>query len=144
MIKAELAKHVYKIDKFDGYAISVDLAFIHNIKLRIIVIYYPAGNTKKIIRTRLTKWCETKLNQDSSSESYQIILGDFNATMNPSKDRTRANGSTPKSILPESKLLKLLDDLNFIDLYRICNEDSGGYTWWSRVDSRIQSKIDYI
>jgi exonuclease III len=115
MIKSDLAKHVYKIECWKGYAICIDLAFKRGIKMRIMVIYYPATYKKNSIRVKLTNWCNDKIIRDLNPNFYQVIMGDFNAVMNPKVDRTSTSKTRVTGDYPESRLLRLLEMTNFID-----------------------------
>src|SRR6185436_9690786 len=53
MIKKTWAKHVYKIDKYEGNAISIKLSFKKRIKLQIIVVYYPTSTSQRKLRTHV-------------------------------------------------------------------------------------------
>jgi exonuclease III len=144
LIKSNLAKHVYKIEYWKGYAMCLDLIFKHGKKMRLIVIYYPSNPQKRKIRSKLTKWCEDRIIKMLDPNFYQIVMGDFNAVMNPKVDRLSINRARTVNEQPESKLLKLMESSNLIDSYRLCNEDTVGFTWASLSDDRIKSRLDYI
>ncbi|CAG8784095.1 16295_t:CDS:2, partial [Dentiscutata erythropus] len=88
MIKSNIAKHTYKIDKFEGHGICIFLSFKGRVVFQIIRIYTPNKySSNNIILRKLKPWLYNHISQALSNNWISIIMGDWNATPNPSKDR---------------------------------------------------------
>jgi exonuclease III len=116
-IKLELTTYMAKPTKFGGRLLSVDFNLPSsnaNPKLmRYICVYAPAtrdAQTEEAIKQKITS-----LYLDAGLANREIIvLGDFNATMNPSIDRNNQSTST----VPESEILRTISSLALNDVYR--------------------------
>ncbi|RHZ48859.1 hypothetical protein Glove_541g67 [Diversispora epigaea] len=144
MIKETLAKHVFKVEKMKEYALGIKLAFKNSIKLNVLVIYYSAGQQKKTLRLKLTQWVLERIHNGLDPNRFQFIIGDFNAVVNPSIDRSKLNLTQQKGSTAETTMLRHLQNYNCIDSFRACNDRQVGFTWFCSGDSRIKSKIDII
>ncbi|RHZ73014.1 hypothetical protein Glove_235g11 [Diversispora epigaea] len=144
MIKETLAKHVFKIEKMEGYALGVEFAFKNSIKLNVLVIYYLAGQQKRTLRLKLTQWVLKRIHNGLDPNYFQLIIGDFNAVVNPSIDRSRINLTQHRGSMAETTMLRHLQNYNCIDSFRACNNRQVGFTWFCRGDSHIKSRIDMI
>src|SRR3954471_2356950 len=111
-----LAHRIFKTSTHFGRILTIDMAFPHNRKLRIIGVYFPAHSlnhekrdTYKIIQQKI---------REALNQGYHIILaGDLNAVSNPSLDKI----STSKkfsSIKPTGSHIEFLLQQGFTDTYR--------------------------
>ncbi|CAG8783166.1 25632_t:CDS:2, partial [Dentiscutata erythropus] len=143
MIKSNIAKHVYKIDKFEGHGICILLSFKGRVVFQIIGIYasnkYSSNN---IILRKLKPWLYNHISQALSNNWISIIMGDWNATSDPSKDRFPVKTKTS----PESNLLQSIIWSEYTDTYRHHNGDKQEYTFYQSFKEKIRSKsrIDLI
>lgn len=155
IIKNKWAKHIYRTKKYEGNVLSISLAFKKKIKVKIIAVYYPSNPEQRKERAHVTKWMINEIGQfNNNDKHYTIIMGDFNATVNPKIDRYNKNiSSNNRSNKPESSILRFLDNNKFIDTFRIYkeaikntelqNNTELNFTW-ENGSGEIKSRIDYI
>jgi hypothetical protein len=78
---------------------------------------------------------------------YQILVCDWNATLDPNLDRLPANDIRPTSTTPDNTLLKYLTNhhrqSNLIDFWRLINPDTYEYTHSNFNSPPSQSRLDY-
>jgi len=103
-------------------------------------LYFPASiNTE---RTIVTTWISNRIQEGLRNNWNLIVLGDFNAIVDPKLDKYVYNKLNSNKKLPTSELLKILINHNLRDSYRIINPSTRKFTW---NNSRgIHSRIDYI
>ncbi|RHZ67421.1 hypothetical protein Glove_301g41 [Diversispora epigaea] len=111
MIQHDLAKHIYKIDKFQDRAISLYFSFRGKIIMCIINVYEYANKMDHIKKGKnLTKWIENQIIEAQRKNYIFFVMGDFNGVVNPKLDRIN---STLKRI--ETKLLEMLTYRDYQD-----------------------------
>jgi exonuclease III/ribonuclease HI len=140
-IKLELTTFMTKPSKYAGRLLNVDFNLPGSNSspklLRYICIYAPATKDAQIDESIKQKI--TSLYQDAELANREaIILGDFNATMNPSIDRNNQSTSTT----PESEILKTLASLPIADVYRSKYPDVTEFSFSG--NTHAQSRIDLI
>ncbi|CAG8815606.1 1015_t:CDS:1, partial [Dentiscutata erythropus] len=143
MVKAHIAKHVYKIDKLDGHGICILLSFRGRIIFQIIGVYAPNKySSNNAILRKLKPWLYNHISQALSNNWISIILGDWNATPDPSIDRFPTKTKTS----PESNLLQSIIWSGYTDTYRYINEKKKEFTYYQIFNDEIRSKsrIDSI
>lgn len=79
-----------------------------------------------------------KITADMSSNL--IIIGDFNAVMNVSKDRKNSSNNNVKAA---QTLHEIAEDLSLIDVRRVRNPEEICYSWMRTVPKVMASRIDY-
>jgi exonuclease III len=138
--KNHLADRVIKIEKFQGRAIKVDMAFPHKRYVSIIGVYAPAtpGIERKELETQILKWIHPKLND----KWHIIVAGDFNEVPNPKRDRESTRKNRKLTNKCSSELLRFLKNHSFTDTYRESNPSKNEFTWCNNSGSR--SRIDQI
>jgi len=139
LVHKDLEKHIVQVDKLEGHLVAINLLSKKH-KTWIAQIYLPCDKRKSInIQRKIQSMIQNKLHQQ-----YQIIImGDFNATLNPRLDRkcSNSNNSFTPSEEPEAQIFHHLSNWNLIDLHQLWDEQEPSHTWKNIQSS---SRIDYI
>ncbi|RHZ77019.1 hypothetical protein Glove_186g87 [Diversispora epigaea] len=115
MLKSNITKHIYKVDRLEGHGISILLPYKGKTTIQLIGIYAPNKySTNKNILRQLKPWLYNQVSQALSNDWISIIMGDWNTTPNPSIDRNLSKTKTS----PESSLLQSIIWNGYIDTYR--------------------------
>ncbi|CAJ0834398.1 13862_t:CDS:2, partial [Entrophospora sp. SA101] len=137
LISKSLARHIVKIEKYQGRIIYADLYFKGKKKLRIIQVYINSNTNKKQERIttskQVIKYCQEALNKNF----FTIVMGDFNADPEILHNLQINNHTIPYTY----NLISTLQTLNFIDSLKITNPNSPQYTW---SNNNSKSRIDQI
>lgn len=137
LISKSLARHIVKIEKYQGRIIYADLYFKGKKKLRIIQVYINSNTNKKQERIttskQVIKYCQEALNKNF----FTIVMGDFNADPEILHNLQINNHNIPYTY----NLISTLQTLNFIDSLKITNPNSPQYTW---SNNNSKSRIDQI
>ncbi|CAJ0834513.1 9339_t:CDS:2 [Entrophospora sp. SA101] len=137
LISKSLARHIVKIEKYQGRIIYADLYFKGKKKLRIIQVYINSNTNKKQERIttskQVIKYCQEALNKNF----FTIVMGDFNADPEILHNLQINNHTIPYIY----NLISTLQTLNFIDSLKITNPNSPQYTW---SNNNSKSRIDQI
>ena len=107
---------------------------INDIPLRIINVYAPNKDNPLFFQ---------KINElvEECNESYVVVCGDLNLTLNPSMDSYNyVNINNPQS---RRQLLDLMETHNLVDAFRYFYPDIKRYTWRSRNPVK-QARLDYF
>jgi len=125
MIRNNFKPHVHSCLTHPGGAITLDLFFKSNIKLRIILVYLSSTDSTKRNDTQNTviSWIQSAYQLNL----HPIVLGDFN---------------TQDSTYSSSNKYKLINFLNNSNMYDIgAHFNNTQHTWSNNISS---SRIDYI
>src|SRR4051794_17238052 len=76
------------------------------------------------------------------SSNLHVIMDDFNSVCNLSLDRSNSHSSAQHK--KPSEIIQLLQQHDYIDLYRFLHSDNRTYTWKSSSNEIIQTRIDYV
>lgn len=117
----------------DAGRLAIVTGNILNQKLALMSIYCP----NEPDRDFFTYIGNVALDQNDCS---LVLGGDFNAFMNPILDKSNSDAVTN---LSSTLLNSLIKDLNLIDLWRVQNNDTRNYTFFSNRHKTF-SRIDYI
>ncbi|PKK56691.1 hypothetical protein RhiirC2_828242, partial [Rhizophagus irregularis] len=142
IIRNNLEKHIFNIEKINGRILIVDFSFKNNKKLRLILFYNLAShrtgediNNKINMNTQVIK--QIKI---AKSKKMEIICcGDFNLQYRRFKKRQDNKQSIPKML----KIFQKLEDLNLWDIHKETydmDHTKEIMTYFGRFNSRI----DYI
>jgi exonuclease III len=72
-----------------------------------------------------------------------VLAGDLNVHLNPSMDKK--GGKTALTTAYADRILQTMQELNLIDIWRLCNPDTHRYTWRENTaHGIIQSRLDYF
>jgi len=142
-----LAMHKHKRPwTWFGRAVGTCFRFRGNVKLWVFSIYVPTDprNAGKEETAKLWRELSRKLQTITAKPNrYVVLLGDFNAVINPSTDRL-SNGHTIPSTAPETPMLQALLARGFADAYRVIHplEHGKHFTHSGRRDGSQQSRLD--
>jgi exonuclease III len=129
LVRREIAHYVQAQYHLKGRCTAIKIKY-KQLSLVLAAVYYPANRTDEDCKA-LTTHIQHLINIEQTSDI--ILLGDWNATMNPSLDR---NNHT--STRPENALLRHLIGKGFTDPYRTQNAGAQQFTW------NNQSRIDFF
>ena len=116
-----------------GNLLLVDLQ-LPGFSLRIINIYAPNNDNPQFF-DKLSKYIE------DSNETYSIICGDFNLTLDPNIDSNNyVNINNPWA---RSKVLDIVKNLKLSDAFRLIHPTTKRYTWRRRNPVK-QARLDYF
>ncbi|CAB4376438.1 unnamed protein product [Rhizophagus irregularis] len=142
IIRNNLEKHIFNIEKINGRILIVDFSFKNNKKLRLILFYNLANHrtgvdmNKKIdMNTHVIKQIK-----NAKSQKMEIICcGDFNLQYRRFKKRQDNKQSIPKML----KIFQKLEDLNLWDVHKE-TYDMDNTKEIMTYFGRFNSRIDYI
>ena len=121
-------------------------------KLSIASLYLPSGSSSEERHANkldfMDRFLDKLVGMKRKRREY-IICGDFNTVhkeidITNWKSNQKNSGCTPED---HAWLDKLFDKVGYVDAFRVINQDSGEYTWWSnRGNARANNvgwRIDY-
>jgi exonuclease III len=79
-------------------------------------------------------------NNLKASNTYTIVMGDFNAVADYRLDRSN---SLPSQNRRTEQIINIVKRKGFLDTYRECNPSIKAYTWKQSEDS-THTRIDYV
>ena len=126
------------IKSYDGRYIICDIE-TDNISFTLGCIYAPNRDCPAFFESIAQNLCEAK--------PQRVIVGDFNLTLNPEKDR---NVSTSNNSKAQKRLLEIMDEMMLADVWRERNPEVKRFSWkrceesgnfqGSRIDLALMSK----
>jgi exonuclease III len=139
LIEKRLERFIASTTKIEGYLIAVSLESKKH-KIFIAQVYLPCDpKESKKIQKEMEKIISQKI-----QKKYEIVLmGDFNAAVNPRKDRLQKD---PESMFspsdkPEIGIFNHLISLGLTDIQQAWEGENTTYTWTNKQSA---SRIDYI
>lgn len=136
-------------DSADQEGRYIELDYGH---LKIISVYLPSGTSgeeRQSIKMDFLKRFEKHLLELKNQAAEVIICGDWNIAHKPIDLKNWRANQKHSGFLPEERawLDQVLDQLGFIDAFRVINNEADQYTWWSnRGQSWLKNvgwRIDY-
>ena len=125
---------IINIEKDDiGNMLVVDLQ-LADITVKLINIYGPNYDCPQFYEN-----IETIL--ETNPQAYTLICGDLNISLNQDMDTLNYIGTNNPQA--KSKVLKIMNDNNLIDVYRHLNPNVRKYTW-HRKNPHKQARLDYF
>jgi exonuclease III len=117
LIHKDLEKYIAQVDKIEGHLVAINLLSKRH-KTWIAQVYLPCNKQKSMaVQKKIQTLIRNKIQQ-----RYQIIImGDFNAALNPRYDRSnsKADNSFSPSEDPEAPIFNFLLDWNLVDLHQL-------------------------
>lgn len=138
-----------------GYAVADDEArFIECDfgELAIISLYMPSGTSvegRQAIKYEFMDFYEEILKKNLKKKKSYIICGDWNIAHKKIDIKNWQSNQKTSGFLPEERawMDKLIDDIGYVDAFRVVNQEAGEYTWWSNRgrawDNNVGWRIDY-
>ena len=132
---------------WNGHAVGVCFRFQGNVKLWVFSIYVPTSprTAGEAETAHLWTALSRKLQKITAKPNrYVVLLGDFNATLNPSIDRSSDGLATPHTATePETPMLQGLLARGYVDAYRLLHpfETRNHYTFASH-NRKSKARLD--
>lgn len=120
--------------------------------LSVISLYLPSGSsgeTRQVVKFDCLEWFAGHLMTLKKTGKPLIICGDFNIAHKVIDIKNWRSNQRNSGFLPEERawMDALLNQMGFVDAFRVCNQMSDEYTWWSnRGQARANNvgwRIDY-
>ena len=107
----------------DGRTIILDINHL-DCDMTLVAIYAPNADTPQYFKeiASLLK----------NRHEHKVIVGDFNLTMDPEKDRKNTYHNNNNS---RDELVEIMDEFYLKDLWRERNEDKKEYSWHKKIDT---------
>lgn len=121
-------------------------------KLSVISLYLPSGSAKderQLVKYRLMNDLEAHLKALQRKQREYIICGDWNIAHQKIDIKNWRGNQKNSGFLPEERawMDKLFGELGWVDAFRIVNQQSDQYTWWSNRGqawaNNVGWRIDY-
>ena len=131
-IKRQAGIDVFETNKSnDGRSCSCKL-LVGDIIVQITNIYAPNKDT--------AEFYTQQANYAHNNCDRNIIIGDFNAVLDPALDAKSGNHANSRS---STVLNDILQEYNMIDVWRCQNPQVKRYSWFQNCDHKRASRIDY-
>lgn len=119
----------------------------------IISVYFPSGTSgeqRQALKYDFLNYFAKHLLRLKKSKSALIICGDYNIAHKPIDLKNWRANQKHSGFLPRERawMDSLVGELGFVDAFRVINQESEQYTWWSyrhphAFTSNIGWRIDY-
>lgn len=121
-------------------------------KLSIISLYLPSGTTGDVrqdIKYEFLDFFMEQLRRMRRQKREFIICGDWNIAHTKNDIKNWRSNQKNSGFLPEERawLDQLFDKVGYVDAFRVVNQASDEYTWWSNRgrawEKNVGWRIDY-
>ncbi len=121
-------------------------------ELSVASLYMPSGTSgegRQELKYELLDHYEKVLRQQRHDGRQYIICGDWNIAHKPIDLKNWRTNQKTSGFLPEERawMDKLLDEIGFVDAFRVLNNEPDQYTWWSNrgqaYAKNVGWRIDY-
>ena len=130
--KCDFKVHRIKSDVSGNYII-LDLT-IQDKRVTLVSIYGPNSDQPSFYQN-------LKIKIQEFENDMVLICGDWNLVLEPTKDlENYANINNPKA---RETVLKMIEELNLIDIWRIMHENDKCFTWRKK-NPRKQARLDFF
>jgi exodeoxyribonuclease III len=115
----------------EGRFVQVDLGAV-----TVSSLYVPSGITgpqRQAFKMAFLERLLAVLAQMRHSERHHVVCGDFNIAHKPIDTYSPGRNSQVSGFLPEERawMDALIDQLGWLDAFRVVNQAPKQYTWWS-------------
>ncbi len=116
----------------EGRYIQVDLG-----KISIASVYFPSGTSgdqRQAVKYAFLDHYEKILKKQRQSDRHYILCGDWNIAHKKIDIKNWQSNQNTSGFLPEERawMDKLIDEIGYVDAFRVLNQEAGQYTWWSQ------------
>ncbi|CAB4437388.1 unnamed protein product [Rhizophagus irregularis] len=142
IIKKNLERHIFKIDKYKGRVLQIDLSFKKEKRIRLILVYNKSGSSDMDEKIDVNQKIISMIKDAKYKKMEQILLGDFNLRYEKYKKAKDRNTYCHKSL----RIFKKLEELNLWDIHKEQYDmDNLGVipTFISKIN-KANTRIDYI
>lgn len=121
-------------------------------RLSIISLYLPSGTSSEIrqgVKYHFLEQFSEHLIRLKAQKKALIICGDYNIAHKTMDLKNWKSNQKNSGFLPEERawMDKLFNELGFIDAFRVLNQNTDEYTWWSfrnrAREKNVGWRIDY-
>lgn len=137
----------YELADNEGRYLHIELG-----DLVIVSLYMPSGTSgdgRQALKYHFMDTYEAILQDYLVTKRPHIICGDWNIAHKQIDLKNWKTNQKNSGFLPEERawLDKLFDKIGFVDAFRVVNQESDQYTWWSNRarawDNNVGWRIDY-
>ncbi len=105
-------------------------------KLSVVSLYLPSGSSgeeRQRVKMEFLRRFSGHLRALLDSGREYVICGDFNIAHKPIDLKNWRSNQKTSGFLPEERawMDKLLDEIGYVDAFRVVNQAPEQYTWWS-------------
>ena len=114
--------------------------YIQKQKIILVNIYGPNED-----KPQFYKKLKQKINELESSDgdTYNVVIcGDWNLVIDPNIDTE--NYKSINNPNARSEVLQFIEGMDYIDAWRIMNEEKRGFTWKRLNPEKKQARLDYF
>jgi exodeoxyribonuclease III len=120
--------------------------------LAIVSVYFPSGSSspaRQAAKFRFLKTFEAHLRALRRRHIPYILCGDVNIAHKPIDLRNWRSNQKNSGFTPEERawMDTLVDDVGYVDAFRVVNQEPDQYTWWSNRgrawEKNVGWRIDY-
>lgn len=121
----------FEVSDKEGRYVQVDFG-----KLSVSSLYLPSGTSgdgRQDVKYAFLEYYEAILRKQRADGRHYILCGDWNIAHKPIDIKNWRTNQKTSGFLPEERawMDKLIDDIGFVDAFRVLNQEPDQYTWWS-------------
>ena len=139
MIKKSLGAKMEKIQQFDDSTLIFDLVNNDNKRLTIAAVYAPSN----IDNPHYFEMVDNCLQDRAETSDYQILVGDFNTTLDYSRDRLNYSKINDNHKKCRELINNWISEEKWVDIYDYKNPGKKSYTWESKTAPGKKGRIDH-
>jgi hypothetical protein len=137
LVRKDIGRYIESVERIPGFMVAINI-LSRGRKTFVCQIYLPCQKKDSL---QVQKEIQKVIDKKRKEKYSLIIMGDFNAVVNPRRDRSRGDHQFTPSEEPEIPIFDYLLDNNLIDIQEIWEEDSMTPTWRN---NQTSSRIDYM
>lgn len=137
------------VEEYDGEGRYIEARFG---KLSVISLYLPSGSSgdhRQKSKDRFLDLFLPMLRERRSDGREYVICGDWNIAHKKIDIKNWKSNQKNSGFLPHERawMDELLNDVGYVDAFRVVNQEPDQYTWWSNRgnawDNNVGWRIDY-
>ena len=139
MIKKSLGAKMENIQQLDDSTLIFDLVNSDNKRLTIAAIYAPSDVDNPLY----FEMVDNCLQDRAETSDYQILVGDYNTTLNYSRDRLNYSKTNDNHKKCRELINNWISEEKWVDIYDYKNPGKKSYTWYSKSTPGKKGRIDH-